>query len=321
MGQVGGKQIGIPLMTGSIGMIANKEVLAKAGVDKMPATIDEFKAALMAVRDKVPNSVPYAMATKNNNSIILDYMIWIWAYGGQIIDERGQGEGRLARRQAGAGLHGGPDEGPPRRSRDRPARLPPPARPGRDRLLLRRAAGPRLHLRNFSGQGEAFDAAIAPVKTPVLKAGDTPRSIEWGHVLIAFAADGKLSKDAPAAKWIVLHHVGRRADRLHARPERAASDEVRAPIGRREEGRVPRRLGRGRRRAAAQRDRRVDQRGRADAPSSARKCRPRMLGPEDRRRGGRGDAEAPGSRDGEPEEGRLIRAALARAVAPARPRR
>ena len=73
-----------------------------------------------------------------------------------------------------------------------------------------------------------MDAAITPVKTPVAKAGDTPRSIEWGHVLIAFAPDGKMSKDAPGGEVARLHHVGRGADRLHARAERVAGVEVRA---------------------------------------------------------------------------------------------
>jgi multiple sugar transport system substrate-binding protein len=52
-------------------------------VDTTHVTLDEFRAALVALRDKVPNSAPYAMATKNNNSIVLDYMIWVWAHCGQ----------------------------------------------------------------------------------------------------------------------------------------------------------------------------------------------------------------------------------------------
>ena len=144
MGQVNGKQLGIPLMTGSIGMIANKEVLAKAGVDKMPVTIDEFKAALVAVRDKVPNSVPYAMATKNNNSIILDYMLWTWAYGGQIIDSEGNVKvgASPAGKQALAFMAGLVKDRLAAPEIDRPD-FAPPARTGRERVLFRRAAGPR----------------------------------------------------------------------------------------------------------------------------------------------------------------------------------
>ena len=305
MGQVNGKQLGIPLMTGSIGMIANKEVLAKAGVDKMPVTIDEFKAALVAVRDKVPNSVPYAMATKNNNSIILDYMLWTWAYGGQIIDSEGNVKvgASPAGKQALAFMAG--------LVKDRLA-APEIDRPDSRRLLGQGVSAfyfdapqARGFIRNFSGRGEAMDAAITPVKTPVAKAGDTPRSIEWGHVLIAFAPDGKMSKDAPAAKWLAyIMSDAVQTDFTLGQSALPVSKSARR-IGCREEGRFPRRLGRRRRRTAAQRDRRVEQRSRAD--QHRRRGSPgRDARAEDRRRGCRGDAEAPRSRNGEPEEGRLI---------------
>ncbi|HTM76522.1 MAG TPA: extracellular solute-binding protein, partial [Devosia sp.] len=89
MGNINGKQLALPLISGSIGMVANKAVLEQAGV-AVPTTLDEFKAALIAVRDKVPNSVPYSMATKNNGSILIDFMIWNWVHGGQIIDADGK---------------------------------------------------------------------------------------------------------------------------------------------------------------------------------------------------------------------------------------
>ena len=90
MGQIGSKQYALPLISGSIGLIGNKAVLEKAGITKVPTSVDEFRTALIAVRDKVPNSVPYTMATKNNGSILLDFMIWNWTFGGEIIDEQGK---------------------------------------------------------------------------------------------------------------------------------------------------------------------------------------------------------------------------------------
>ncbi len=90
VGRVGTRQLALPLATGSIGMVANREVLAKAGVEKMPTTLAELQAALVAVRDKVPNSVPFAMATKNPNSIPLDVLILVWAHGGRLIDDDGK---------------------------------------------------------------------------------------------------------------------------------------------------------------------------------------------------------------------------------------
>src|SRR4029453_18899279 len=90
MGQYKGKQLGLPLMSGSIGMVANKAVLKEAGIESIPTTVEDFRKALVAVRDKVPNSVPYGMATKNVNSMLLDFVIWNWTFGGRVTDENGK---------------------------------------------------------------------------------------------------------------------------------------------------------------------------------------------------------------------------------------
>jgi multiple sugar transport system substrate-binding protein len=41
-----------------------------------------------------------------------------------------------------------------------------------------------------------------PIKTPVLKAGDTPRSIQWGHLVCAFKGPNMADADAPGLKWL-----------------------------------------------------------------------------------------------------------------------
>ncbi len=203
MAQVGGKTLAIPLITGSIGMLANKEVLEKAGVG-VPKTLSEFRAALVAIRDKVPNSVPFAFATKNPNSIPLDFMIMVWTHGGRIIDESGK---VLVNSEAGraamaflAGL-----------MKDR-LMAPELDRPDSRRLFAQGASGfyidapqARSFARSFSGRGEAADAFVLPVTTPVLKAGDTPRSIQWGHLVCAFKGPGMDGADAPGVKW--LNHL------------------------------------------------------------------------------------------------------------------
>ena len=230
MGQVNGKQIGIPLMTGSIGMIANKEVLAKAGVTTMPATVADFKAAPAggARQGAELGALCHGHQEQQLHHPRL-HDLGLGADGGQIIAEDGTVKVGSPAGKAALLLHGRLDE----------ERL---AAPEIDRPDSRRLFGQgvtafyfdapqaRGFLRNFSGKGEAFDPAIVPMKTPVQKAGDTPRSIEWGHVLIAFSADGKLSKDAAGRQVDVLHHVGRRADHLHARPERTAGDQGRPPV-------------------------------------------------------------------------------------------
>jgi multiple sugar transport system substrate-binding protein len=202
MGQIGSKQYALPLISGSIGLIGNKAVLEKAGITKLPTTVDEFRTALVAVRDKVPNSVPYTMATKNNGSILLDFMIWNWTFGGEIIDEQGKvkiGNGDAGKQALGfmVGL-----------MKDRLA-APEIDRPDARRLVAQNASAfffdapqARTHLRSFSGQGAAFDANVLPMATPVTATGKEPASIQWGHLLIQFAAGGKANADAPASKFI-----------------------------------------------------------------------------------------------------------------------
>jgi len=201
MGQVGGRQLALPWIGGTVGMVANKEVLAKAGVAEIPATVEEFRAALVKVRDAIPNSVPYALATKNGNSIVLDYLIWTWTFGGDVVD----GEKKVvvdtpAGREAMAFLVDLLKE-----------RLSAPEidRPDARRLFAQGQAAfyidapqARTFARQFSGQGEAYDVNVLPIRTPVLASGSTPASIQWGHVISLFNKPS-LSKDAPSAKFVM----------------------------------------------------------------------------------------------------------------------
>lgn len=200
MARVGGKTVGLPIISGSVGMLANREVLAKAGITRIPVTLDEFRAALVTVRDKVPNSVPFAMATKNPGSIPLDVLIMFWAHGGRMIDDSGKvlvnsAEGRAAM-DFMAGL-----------MKDRLV-APEIDRPDARRLFGQGSAAfyidapaARTFARSFSGRGEAADAFVQPIPTPVLKVGDRSRSIEWGHIVSLFSST-PLPKDGPSAQWM-----------------------------------------------------------------------------------------------------------------------
>jgi multiple sugar transport system substrate-binding protein len=200
LGNIDGHQWGLPLFSGTVGMVANKAVLEQAGV-AVPKTVDEFKAALVAIRDKVPNSVPYPMATKNNGSIVLDFMIWNWVHGGQIIDESGKAvidsEASRAALTFVVGL-----------VKERLA-APEIDRPDSRRLTAQGQAGfyidapvTRTFLRDFSGKGEAFDANVLPMQMPVLNDGDKPVSVLWGHILSMFAPDAKAGGEDPASKFL-----------------------------------------------------------------------------------------------------------------------
>jgi multiple sugar transport system substrate-binding protein len=201
LGRVGGKQIGIPLISGSVGMVVNSEVLAKAGVAKIPETLAEFRAALIAVRDRVPNSVPFAMATKNPNSIPLDVLLIYWAFGARMIDEAGEVHVASAEGKAAMDFIAG-------LMKDRLV-APEIDRPDSRRLFAQGNAAfyfdppvARTFARSFSGRGPAADAFVVPMKTPVLKAGDVPRSVEWGHIVTLFNSPANRDRNGPGAKWI-----------------------------------------------------------------------------------------------------------------------
>jgi len=199
VGRIGQRQLALPLATGSIGVVANREVLKKAGVEKLPETIAEFRAALIAVRDKVPNVVPMAMATKNPNSIPLDVLIWVWSHGGRLIDASGKVVSDSA--ETGAAF-----EFMASLMKDRLI-APEIDRPDSRRLFGQGgtafyidAPQARTFIRTFSGRGQEADAMIAPCKVPMAKAGATPVSMAWGN-LVLFFKSGDAAKDAALAKW------------------------------------------------------------------------------------------------------------------------
>lgn len=200
MGRIDGAQLGMPWIAGSIGMVANMAMLDEAGVEELPTTVEEFRTALEKVKRAYPESVPYSMATTNNNSILLDFMIWNWVFGGELIgqdgeitvdDEAGRGALAFLKELTDAGLI-----------------APEIDRPDSRRLFAQNqsafyfdAPGARSHIRTFSGEGEAVDEIIRPMKTPVLAEGDPHRSIQWGHLLVLFA-DEPPAPDAAAPEFL-----------------------------------------------------------------------------------------------------------------------
>lgn len=185
LGNIGGKQLGIPWTAASIGMVANTRVLSDAGVSELPTTVDEFVESLRAIKAHNPDSVPYALMTKNNLSMSPDFQIWLWTFGGQVFDEDGNvlvdsPEGLAALTFMVDLLN----EGLAARDIDRPD-----AR----RLFAQHQTGfyfdaplARGFARTNSGDGDAFDRHVAALPTPVLEEGNPPRSVAWGHLLVMF---------------------------------------------------------------------------------------------------------------------------------------
>ena len=65
VGNVDGKQLGLPWSMASISMVYNPEILAAAGWDKVPATVAEFEQCLTDIKAANPDIVPYGVSTKD----------------------------------------------------------------------------------------------------------------------------------------------------------------------------------------------------------------------------------------------------------------
>jgi len=203
-GEIDGRQVALPWQGGTIGMVANLKVLEMAGVEGIPETIDEFLAALDAVRDTIPNSVPYAMATQNNASILLDYLIWTWTFGGDVLVD---GEPAVNSPEAVAALQFMVDLVANRHA------APEVDRPDSRRLFGQEASAfyfdapsAKGFIGTFSGQGEDYLPFIRPMATPVLEAGNASTSIQWGHVLVMFG-EQNANRESAAAQ-LMMHILG-----------------------------------------------------------------------------------------------------------------
>ena len=202
IGRFGGVQWGVPWTAGSIGMVANRKVLADAGVTEIPTTLDGFVAALRAVKRANPESVPYGLCTKNNASISPDFQVWLWTFGGQLLTtEAGVAVNSDAARRALTFLVDLMKEGLAARDIDRPD--------SRRLFAQNRTAfyadAPiaRGFARDNSGQGRAFDQHVASVPYPVVRTGANPLSVQWGHMLVMPQLGGRrATRDSDAARLI-----------------------------------------------------------------------------------------------------------------------
>jgi multiple sugar transport system substrate-binding protein len=202
IGQVGGRQLGMPWTAASIGMVGNRKVLADAGVTEMPRSVDAFADALRKVKRSQPEAVPYSFATKNNLTMSPDYQVWLWTFGGRLFDAEDKvAVDSDAARAALTFLVDLAKEGLIARDVDRPdsRRLF-----GQNRTAFYHDAPlARGFARDNSGQGAAFDANVAAVATPVLRNGDPTRSLMWGHLLTLPNPRGaRIAGDGAAAKLV-----------------------------------------------------------------------------------------------------------------------
>jgi multiple sugar transport system substrate-binding protein len=204
-GEFRGKQLGVPWTAGSIGMVANAKVMQDAGLSTPPLTIDEFLTALRAIKRTQPQSVPYALMTKNNNSLSPEFQTWLWTFGGSLFNDKGQAAVNSAAGVRALGFMTDlVREGLAAKDIDRPD-----AR----RMFAQHQTGfyndaplARGFARNNSGKGNAFDAFVVAMPTPVVRKGDTPRAFAWSHLLCMFG-DGKSVPNAQSTQAKFISHL------------------------------------------------------------------------------------------------------------------
>lgn len=208
VGNLNGKQLGLPWSIASIGMIYNPEILAQAGYDVPPATIEEFEACLEAISKLPGDIIPYGIATKDATAAN-DFMPWIWTFGGSVYADDGS-----------VALNG--PEGIAAFSWYKSLI---------DRNYIRTNMS-RFDARQLFAQGRiAFydDAILAkgialgngiaadkldnvarPMVRPVLTKGDTPQSMMWGHMLVMFDKSTEKETAADFARHLVGPEVALR---------------------------------------------------------------------------------------------------------------
>lgn len=192
-GQVDGVQYGLPWTTGSIGLVANKQILEDAGVTELPTTIAEFEAALEQIKAYDPEIVPYAGMTAPGG--LKDLIPWIWTFGGEVIDADGNlvlgDEGGVAALEWYKSLL---DRGliAPEMDRFTARQLFSQGKTAfyDDAIVVRGIVTADTPIENL---GEL----IVPVPRPVLNEGDTPHALLWGHIVAVF--EGEQSE--AAAEW------------------------------------------------------------------------------------------------------------------------
>lgn len=205
VGNIDGKQLGMPWSMASITMVYNPEILSAAGWDKSPTTIDEFEQCLADIKAANPDVVPYAVSTKDA-TCAGDFMPWLWTFGGAISNEDGSvalnSEAAVACVQWYQSLM---EKGYIAMDTGR----------GEARQLF--AQGKVAFYDDaVVAKGQAVNNGVAPedvvnvcsaMPRPVLKQGDAPQSTMWGHMLVAFKDSQHQAEAAELAKTLISDEV------------------------------------------------------------------------------------------------------------------
>lgn len=195
-GTFDGKQLGLPWTIAAIGPVANTELLGKVGLDALPATTKEFEAALVELKALGGGVVPYAASTKTAQ--LKDIVVWMQTFGSPIVEDGKITIGDDASVEAVTWYKKLFDQGLITADIDRAA-----ARAlfgqGKAAVYDDAPAGRAAVLKSASDP--ALASKMAPFARPVLKKGDTPQELLWGHLLVVVDGEGA-GTAGDFAQWI-----------------------------------------------------------------------------------------------------------------------
>ncbi|GAA4732484.1 sugar ABC transporter substrate-binding protein [Isoptericola chiayiensis] len=195
-GQFDGVQYGLPWTLGAIGLVGNREILDRAGITDLPSDIAGFEEALRELKKLDDGLVPYAASTKVAQ--LKDVQTWMQTFGCTLVEDGRVTLGDDASVEAMTWYKRLYDDG------------------------LIGADVDRFDARSLFAQGKTalYDDApvgrsavladspdtelgdkLVPFARPVVSAGDDPRALAWGHVIVVVDGDGA-GTAAEYARWV-----------------------------------------------------------------------------------------------------------------------
>ena len=193
-GTFDGKQLGLPWTIAAIGLVTNTELLERAGATSDPKTIEEFEENLRAIKGL--GVIPYAAATKAAG--LKDILVWMQTFGSPIMEDGKSTIGDDASIEAVTWYKKLFDEGLIAADVDRSAARSLFAQ-GQTAIYDDAPAG------KAGVVGQSPDAAFAdkmvPISRPVMKDGDAPQELLWGHLIVVVEGEGS-DTAAEFAQWL-----------------------------------------------------------------------------------------------------------------------
>ncbi|WP_433058266.1 ABC transporter substrate-binding protein [Dactylosporangium sp. CS-033363] len=185
LGQSQGTQYGLPWTFAGIGLIANNELLTRAGVSGPPKTVAEFEAALTAVKGLGNGIVPWAGMTKVDQ--LKDVIPWMWEFGSPIVQDNKVVIGDDGSVEAMTWY---------KKLYDQKLIAPDVNRVDARALMSQGktafyedAIGGKATVAKSSPDKD-LGTKMTPVARPVKNAGDKPRHLAWGQVIAVMNGSG-----------------------------------------------------------------------------------------------------------------------------------